>query len=207
MGSFDKEKEEIRDMHYDSKLGGYTNDAGDKVFKSSIYSDGSGVKYDYYTDVKSGDLNEPHSGKHLNSDLQENWKCDSHNEDKSEWEHNSGTGCYLTSACLQHFQNEFDDNCEELTILRWFRDNYVTKDDIKHYYETAPIIVEAINKIDKCEKIYEYIYEHVVLACVEAIKNGDYIFAYDRYKTSIQTFEEQFARPYLETKLVSVLAN
>ena len=35
--------------------------------------------------------------------------------------------CYLTSACMEHFQDEFDDNCYELTVLRWFRDNFVSK--------------------------------------------------------------------------------
>ncbi len=38
-----------------------------------------------------------------------------------------------------------------------------------------------------------------------AIKDGDYDFAYDRYKNSILTLEEQFARPMLEEKLIRVL--
>ena len=43
--------------------------------------------------------------------------------------------CYLTTACMKYFQENFDDNCYELTVLRWFRDNFVSKEDIEHYYE------------------------------------------------------------------------
>ena len=63
------------------------------------------------------------------------------------------TKCYLTSACMKYFQEKFDDNCYELTVLRWFRDNFVPKEDIEHYYEVAPIIVEAINKCAISRKI------------------------------------------------------
>ena len=115
------------------------------------------------------------------------------------------TSCYLTSACMKYFQKEFDDNCEELTILRWFRDNFVSQDDIKHYYVTAPIIVEAINNVENNDTIYNYIYENIVLACVNAIKKGDYDFAYNRYKNSVLTLEEQFARPALTNRLVRTL--
>ena len=101
-------------------------------------------------------------------------------------------GCYLTTACMKHLQENFDDNCDELTTLRWFRDNFVTKEDIKHYYEIAPSIVEAINKLDNNSKIYDYIYENIVNACVVAIKKCDYEFAYNRYKSSVLALEEEF---------------
>lgn len=58
----------------------------------------------------------------------------------------TGIGCYLTTSCIKHFKENFDDNCFELTILRWFRDNFVSQDDIEHYYKIAPIIVEGIEK-------------------------------------------------------------
>ena len=115
------------------------------------------------------------------------------------------TSCYLTSVCMKYFQENFDDKCEELTILRWFRDNFVSQEDIKHYYVTAPIIVEAINNIENNDKIYNYIYENVISTCVNAIKKGDYEFAYNRYKNSVLTLEEQFARPTLERRLVKAL--
>ena len=64
------------------------------------------------------------------------------------------TQCYLTSACMSHYLTNFDDNCYELTVLRWFRDNFVSKEDIKHYYKTAPMIVEAIEQEQNKDIIY-----------------------------------------------------
>ncbi len=112
------------------------------------------------------------------------------NPDQSEVQERSG--CYLTSACMQHFKSEFDDNCYELTVLRWFRDNYVTKDDIKLYYILAPKIVEGINRDKRKYEIYDYIYDTIVDACVTAIENGDYEFAYRRYKDSILSLKQNF---------------
>ena len=106
---------------------------------------------------------------------------------------------------MRHKTKNFDDNCEELTILRWFRDKFVSKEEIEHYYKTAPIIVSALNEFDNSDEIFDFIYENVVRVCVTAIKDGDYDFAYDRYKNSILTLEEQFARPMLEEKLIRVL--
>ena len=60
---------------------------------------------------------------------------------------------------MKYFQENFDDNCYELTVLRWFRDNFVSKEDIKHYYEIAPVIVEAINQEEKNDIIYDYIFK------------------------------------------------
>ena len=104
------------------------------------------------------------------------------------------TQCYLTSVCMKHFQNEFDDNCYELTVLRWFRDNYVSKEDIELYYKVAPTIVQNIDALDDNEQIYNYIYSHIVEACVKAIENGDYDFAYSRYKSSVLALNEQFGK-------------
>lgn len=110
-------------------------------------------------------------------------------------------GCYLTTACMKHMQEKFDDNCEELTILRWFRDKFVPEEDIKHYYKIAPIIVDTIDKLDNNKQIYEYIYENVVDTCVKAIKNKNYNFAYKRYKNSILALEEQYTKKTLKNKL------
>ena len=66
---------------------------------------------------------------------------------------------------MKYFQETFDDDCYELTVLRWFRDNFVSKEDIEHYYETAPVIVEAINREEKKDIIYDYIYDNSFIYC------------------------------------------
>ncbi len=114
-------------------------------------------------------------------------------------------GCYLTSACMKHFKEKFDDKCYELEVLRWFRDNFVSKEDIKHYYEIAPQIVLAISQCGHDDIVYDYIYDNVVDACVNAIENGDYEFAYNRYKSSILSLEESFVKPLIQENSDKVL--
>lgn len=95
---------------------------------------------------------------------------------------------------MLYMQEDFDDNCNELMTLRWFRDNFVSKEDIKYYYKVAPVIVNRINSISDNSEIYTWIYEHIVNPCVIAIKQGNYEFAYNRYKNSILALEEQFVK-------------
>lgn len=113
--------------------------------------------------------------------------------------------CYLTTACMKHLKGKFDDNCYELRMLRWFRDKFVSKEDKEHYYITAPIIVEALNNIPDNEDIYEYIYQNIILKCIEDIKEMNYESAYSRYKNMVLTLEEEFARPVLEQRIINTL--
>ena len=106
---------------------------------------------------------------------------------------------------MKYFQENFDDSCYELTVLRWFRDNFVSKEDIEHYYEVAPIIVETINKEEKSNIIYNYIYDNIVDYCVEQIEQGNYDKAYKRYRNSILTLEEQFAKNALTNRMIKTL--
>ena len=184
------------DDYSDSNLGYTSYEDNGKVNKYFDNGDG-GHSHDKWYDKDDYNLgNEPdYSRSESNS---------SENPSVAEIENNGG--CYLTTACMKHMMEDFDDNCEELTILRWFRDNFVSEDDIRHYYETAPIIVEAIDNLEDNNKIYEYIYKNVVEECVKAIKNKDYKFAYSRYKSSILAFEEEYARKTLEERLVNVLS-
>ena len=157
-----------------------------------------------HVNIYGSDPREPHDESiHINIDYEKG--TFTINEKSNGEKTSTDCSCYLTTACMKHMQEEFDDNCEELTILRWFRDKFVSEEDIKHYYKTAPIIVDAIDKLEDNKKIYEYIYENVVDACVKAIKNKDYDFAYNRYKSSILTLEEQYARRSLEERLVNAL--
>lgn len=103
------------------------------------------------------------------------------------------------------FPKNFDDDCYELRVLRWFRDNFVSQQDIQHYYKIAPYIVKGINNEEKVDVIYDYIYDNVVDYCVEQIVDGNYDVAYKRYKNSILVFEEQFARSVLTERLTDTL--
>lgn len=160
-------------------------------------------KYDTKIDVYTSDPKGPHESIHIavDSDSKSAHIIDTTN---GSTEH-TDVKCYLTSACMKYFQENFDDNCYELTLLRWFRDNFVSKEDIEHYYEIAPIIVETINKEEQSGIIYDYIYANVVNYCVQQIERGNYDKAYNRYKNSVLTLEEQFTKPILEKRLVKSL--
>ena len=93
---------------------------------------------------------------------------------------------------MRYMQENFDDNCYELIVLRWFRDNFVSTDDKKHYYDIAPKIVEAIGKEIDSNLIYNYIYDNVVDYCVTQIEQGNYNEAYNRYKDSVQLLEKYY---------------
>ena len=200
--------------------GGKNRDWGYASYDVDRYDDYSDSNLQYTSYEKGGAVNRysdngdgGHSHDHYNS-------SDNYNKggapDNSRSESNSSPnppigevqnngGCYLTSACMKHTIELFDDSCEELTILRWFRDNFVSKEDIEHYYQIAPTIVEAIDNLENSEAIYDYIYKNVVEACVKAIKEGNYEFAYTRYKSSIITFEEEYAKPLLGQRLIIAL--
>ena len=49
------------------------------------------------------------------------------------------------------------------------------------------------------------IYENIVQPCVIAIQEGNYEFAYMRYKNSVILLEEKFAKPMLQNQLVNTL--
>lgn len=200
MANFDYDK--IKDMEYDTVRKCYVGKDGEELHVTP-YSNGSGYKYDYYDKSPYG--NAPHNSTHIKSDLNENWERTDNDRDNGTQDKSSGTGCYLTTACMKYMQDEFDDNCYELTVLRWFRDNFVSKEDIKHYYEIAPVIVDGINQEEKSGMVYDYIYDNVIDYCVKEIENGNYEDTYNRYKSSILCFEEQFAKPVLEQKFVKTL--
>lgn len=181
------------------KYGNYINDKGVIIKVNTDKNSNDHISF------YGSDVDKPHDAAHVNINYgKSSWSSTTHGSDKSDTNSCSGS-CYLTSACMKHMKDNFDDNCEELTILRWFRDKFVSKEDIEHYYKTAPIIVEAIDEVEENDNIYDYIYDNVVNACVVAIKNGDYDFAYNRYKNSILALEEQFARPKLTDRLVKTL--
>ena len=181
------------------KYGNYVNDQGVTI---KITTDKNGNDHiSFY----GGEVDQPHDAAHVNVNYDKGtWSSTTHGPDKSDTSSGSG-GCYLTSACMKYFQDKFDDNCYELTVLRWFRDNFVSDEDIEHYYEVAPLIVETINKEEKSDIIYDYIYDNIVDYCVEQIELGNYNDAYNRYKNSVLVLEEQFDKPVLNHESAKVL--
>ena len=164
--------------------------------KIKIHTDKRGKDH---IDIYTNDPREEHGSIHINwdSNTGKGNIVDTTNGSKE----TTDTSCYLTSACMKYFKEKFDNNCYELAVLRWFRDNFVSEKEIEHYYNIAPIIVESINNDEKSDIIYDNLVDY----CVEQIEKGNYDKAYSRYKSSVLTLEEQFAKPLLQQKFIKIL--
>jgi hypothetical protein len=103
---------------------------------------------------------------------------------------------------MKQFSDQFDDNCYELRVLRWFRDNFVSKIDIKKYYESAPVIVNNINQDPNSRLVYDYIYENIINPCLDAIEIGDYELAYSIYRNNVKLLTDNFIEKGSTKKLV-----
>ena len=85
-------------------------------------------------------------------------------------------------------------NCYYLDILRWFRDNFVSKEDKKEYYEVAPKVVETLDSLDNANEVYNQIYTKVIQVCVRLIEYGRYDEAYEIYKDNVLDLQNKFVR-------------
>lgn len=96
-----------------------------------------------------------------------------------------GEECFLTSACVAH--KGLPDNCVELKKLRKFRDEYMLKhpegkEMIADYYVLAPSIVNELKKATNND-VYEFIYNELVLKCIDLIENDKPELAMYYYKS------------------------
>lgn len=171
------------------KYGNYVNDKGVTI---KINTDKNGKDHISFYD---GPVDGDHSAVHVNVDYDDggSWTSKTHGSEHSDSDPGSG-GCFLTSACMNAMSESFDDNCHELQILRWFRDNHVDKEDIEYYYKVAPSIVNHINAQDDCRDIYVDIYNTVIKPCVEAIEAGKYESAYDTYRGAVKKLEADYLK-------------
>lgn len=180
------------------KYGHYVNEKGVEI-KASTSSSGKD-KIDFYDKCAADST---HTSIHINYDS--NTGKGTITDTTSGKTETTDVSCFLTTACMKYMQENFDDNCYILDILRWFRDKFVSVEDKNHYYEVAPIIVSAINSIPEKDTIYQYIYDNIITYCVRAIENEEFDKAYTRYKNSVLTLEQQFAKPVLNNRLVKTL--
>ena len=102
------------------------------------------------------------------------------------------SGCFLTTACVEY--KGLEDDCEELTKLRAFRDNYLKTTEegkavVEEYYRIAPQIVEKINASAKKAEIYDYIYKEIH-TCIACIESGDADGAVSVYRGMVKAADE-----------------
>ena len=106
-------------------------------------------------------------------------------------------GCFLSSACIETMG--LPDNCQELTILRKFRDEWLFRqpggeNEIKEYYKIAPSIVSSINKETDRKDVFKKIYEDLVAPSVVLIQEGRRKDAWILYKQIVMKLKEKYIK-------------
>lgn len=136
-------------------MSSYRRNKYGKLIEVEKYSCGSCINYEFERE------DEENYCKHFGKYYPYNDNCKNHWED---FEGSSG-GCFLTTACCIY--RGLPDDCYELTTLRNFRDNYLSKTKIGKqlidiYYDNAPEIVEHLNKKENCAEIYDIVYDKII---------------------------------------------
>lgn len=106
-------------------------------------------------------------------------------------------GCFISSACTIAYG--LSDNCEQLKVLRAFRDGYLSRriggsEDIRNYYAVAPLIIDTIENREDAFRIYKGIYDSQIKKAVSLIQNGDYEEAYNLYKNMVNKLQNEFLK-------------
>lgn len=107
----------------------------------------------------------------------------------------SSGGCFLTSACVE--AKGLADDCQELTVLRRFRESYLRsipegQREIAEYYIVAPKIVAEIKKRADAIAIFDSIYEKLVKPCVDMIERGENEDAHKLYRETVKQLQTEY---------------
>lgn len=139
---------------------------------------------------------EPYCNKYFNyqsSDYAKYNQCAGFSR-KSSSSSSSGGGCFLTSACVGYMGKA--DDCEELTVLRKFRDTYMKSTEagrrlVEEYYAIAPKIVAGIDSSADRGTVYAGIYD-VIVKCIADIESGNNASAEQRYCDMVNDLKSKF---------------
>ncbi|MES2431210.1 MAG: hypothetical protein V4556_09740 [Bacteroidota bacterium] len=107
----------------------------------------------------------------------------------------SGSGCFLTTACVENKQ--LADDCNELTALRFLRDEYMKNNAadsalITDYKIYGPAIVAAIDKCDNKNEIYDFMYANMIQPSVTLVKEEKFEAAVEYYKIFVKALAEKY---------------
>ena len=101
--------------------------------------------------------------------------------------------CYISTACITAFGKT--DDCNELNLLRKFRDTYVKiyhPNDVEKYYAQAPKIVNFINNQRNKIEIYSELWYDKILPCINLIETNQFETAYNLYKSTALDLQNKY---------------
>ena len=103
--------------------------------------------------------------------------------------------CYITTAICQ--DQKKPDDCQELTELRRYRDDYLMQSEegrmlVEAYYDVAPAIVFAINMRKDASDIYQELYRDYLVPCVTLARNKKNETCRMLYQDMVQHLEREY---------------
>lgn len=111
---------------------------------------------------------------------------------------NSGSGCFITTAVCEYYGK--DDDCEELTTLRKYRDYWLSNQEdgddlIREYYNCAPLIVNSLKMSNNYAEYCEELMEKYIKPCLELIKCNKYLECKNLYIDMV-TYAKSITKKY-----------
>jgi len=113
--------------------------------------------------------------------------------------------CIFTQSIMKKYMIDYNNECHEIKVLRWFKEFFVSIEDRIYYSDVSNLIIDALDNSSNCEQVYNAIYENVILNVVEAIDSGYYKVAYDTLINCVVDLEKMYVRPMLEERLIKSL--
>lgn len=106
-----------------------------------------------------------------------------------------GIFCYITTAVCRSMDKP--DDCCELTTLRAYRDDYLSKTEegrsiVEEYYNVAPTIVKRIDRQDDADDIYRGIWEKYIEPCICLIREDRKEECKELYISMVHSLEEEY---------------
>ena len=107
----------------------------------------------------------------------------------------SGGLCFVTTATAIALGK--GDNCEELNLLRNFRDEYICRSEegqelVLEYYRIAPMIVAKLDQQENSNCIYRSLWETYILPSIACLKKDNLSEAQNIYITMVKRLADQF---------------
>ena len=109
------------------------------------------------------------------------------------------SGCFITTATCQALNK--GDNCEELMVMRHFRDTMKEKIPgidvlVKEYYRIAPLIVKKIDKNALSNEEYYSLWNNDLFKCYKMIQTGAYKEAIIQYISMVKRLSYDYKEPF-----------
>ncbi|ONI39403.1 hypothetical protein AN639_05445 [Candidatus Epulonipiscium fishelsonii] len=138
------------------------------------------------------------SNNSSNKNLNNNSSNSSNNNSNNRSKNRKGSLCFITTVVCQYYGKP--DDCEELTILRNYRDNWLSQQVdgkllIAEYYNTAPLLVSLLCSSSEYEYYCELLWKIYIIPCIELIKNNKLEECKNLYIAMVQFLDGQLRKP------------